>query len=125
MPVGEATLGRLFNLIGDPIDEGDPDSGFECGEPPLDAFFARHALRNDRRGLGRTFVLRRSQGDQGSLPPILGFYTLSMADLEATRVPAERAERTPTGWIDNTARPGDNAYPIPSTFGLPLTSRSA
>jgi F-type H+-transporting ATPase subunit beta len=24
VPVGEATLGRLFNLLGDPIDEGDP-----------------------------------------------------------------------------------------------------
>ncbi|NLO26796.1 MAG: F0F1 ATP synthase subunit beta, partial [Actinobacteria bacterium] len=24
VPVGQATLGRLFNLLGDPIDEGDP-----------------------------------------------------------------------------------------------------
>lgn len=24
VPVGEATLGRIFNVIGDPIDEGDP-----------------------------------------------------------------------------------------------------
>lgn len=51
--------------------------------------------------------------------------TKTREDGRPTRVPAERAERTPTGWIDNTARPGDNAYPIPSTFGLPLTSRSA
>jgi F-type H+/Na+-transporting ATPase subunit beta len=27
VPVGEATLGRLFNLLGDPIDEGDPVEG--------------------------------------------------------------------------------------------------
>ena len=76
-------------FVTEPIDKGDPESGFACGEPPLDAFFAKHALPNDRRGLGRTFVLRRGHGDHGDLPPILGFYTLSMADLEATRVPAE------------------------------------
>src|SRR5436190_12240258 len=27
VPVGEATLGRLFNLLGEPIDEGDPVEG--------------------------------------------------------------------------------------------------
>src|SRR5690242_4704449 len=27
VPVGEVTLGRIFNLLGDPIDEGEPVSG--------------------------------------------------------------------------------------------------
>jgi len=71
----------------EPIAEADPGSGFACGEPALDAFFSRHALPNDRRGLGRTFVLRRSPDDHAGLPPILGFYTLSMAALDAGRVP--------------------------------------
>src|ERR1700752_3082846 len=29
VPVGEATLGRIFNLLGEPIDEGDPVEGTE------------------------------------------------------------------------------------------------
>jgi len=87
-------------FVTEPIDRGDPESGFHCGEPPLDAFFAKHALPNDRRGLGRTFVLRRGRSEQDDLPPILGFYTLSMADLAATRVPAE-------------LRPGLPRYPVP------------
>jgi len=33
------------------IDEDHPKSGFSCGEPALDRFFASHALANDRRGL--------------------------------------------------------------------------
>jgi ribosomal protein S18 acetylase RimI-like enzyme len=74
-------------FITDPIEDGDPNSGFCCGEPALDAFFARHALGNHRRGLGRTFVLRRGDDLPATLPALLGFYTLSMADLEAARVP--------------------------------------
>jgi GNAT superfamily N-acetyltransferase len=60
----------------DSIRPEDPASGFHCGKHPLDDFFARHALDNDRQGLGKTYVLR--DGDA-----VLGFYTLSMADVEA------------------------------------------
>ena len=74
-------------FITEPIGDDDPGSGFSCGEPALDTFFARHALPNDRRGLGRTFVLRRPADRLESLPAVLGFYTISMADLEAARVP--------------------------------------
>jgi len=74
-------------FITEPIGDDDPGSGFSCGEPALDTFFARHALPNDRRGLGRTFVLRRRADRLESLPAVLGFYTISMADLEAARVP--------------------------------------
>jgi len=74
-------------FVTEPIGDDDPGSGFSCGEPALDTFFARHALPNDRRGLGRTFVLRRPADRLESLPAVLGFYTISMADLEAARVP--------------------------------------
>ena len=50
---------------------------------PLNDFLARHALGNDRRGLGKTFVLR-PPGDADDLPPVLGFYTLSMATLDSS-----------------------------------------
>jgi len=38
VPVGQATLGRLFNLLGEPIDEGDPLPA------DLERWFAAHAL---------------------------------------------------------------------------------
>jgi len=87
-------------FITDPIGAGDPSSGFSCGEPALDDFFARHALGNDARGLGRTFVLRRGDDLPSSLPAVLGFYTLSMADMEAALVP-------------ETLRAGLPRYPVP------------
>ena len=62
----------------------DPGSGFKCGEPALDAFFARHALRNDHDGIGNTFVLPGAGSPEE--PAVLGFYTLSMADMERGRI---------------------------------------
>ena len=65
------------------IGDDDPGKGFRCGQAALDDFFAKHALPNDRRGLGKTFVLRHAGGQ----PEILGFYTLSMADVEVDTLP--------------------------------------
>lgn len=69
----------------EPIAEGDDDTGFQCGEPALDTYFARHALANDRAGIGKTFVLRREPKAEDD-PPILGFYALSMATVRAKQV---------------------------------------
>lgn len=57
-------------------------AGFRCGVHALDDFFARHALTNDAAGIGRVFVLRRAPEDEGTLPGVLGFYTLSMGSAE-------------------------------------------
>ena len=69
--------------ITEPIVDEDPARGFRCGVQALDDFFAKHALPNDRRGLGKTFVLRAESGE----PAILGFYTLSMAAIEVAELP--------------------------------------
>ena len=69
--------------ITEPIADEDPAKGFRCGVQALDDFFAKHALPNDRRGLGKTFVLRAESGE----PTILGFYTLSMAGVEVANLP--------------------------------------
>jgi ribosomal protein S18 acetylase RimI-like enzyme len=87
-------------FITEPIGEADPGAGFACGEPALDAFFARFALPNDRRGLGRTFVIRKNAAADPTGPAVLGFYTISMADLEAGRVPPD-------------LRAGLPRYPVP------------
>lgn len=78
-----------------PIDEADVASGFSCGNHPLDDYFARHALANDRRGIGRAFVWRRAPSDPPELPSVLGFYTLSMAHAESAQVAAALEERLP------------------------------
>jgi GNAT superfamily N-acetyltransferase len=59
--------------------DDDPKSSFTCGQPKLDDFFLRHALENDRRGIGKTFVLG---APDDSLPRVRGFYTLSMAAMD-------------------------------------------
>jgi hypothetical protein len=54
------------------VDVEDAASGFRCGDAALDEFFARYACSNDGRGIGRTYVLRRSGGAAGELPRVLG-----------------------------------------------------
>lgn len=81
--------GRTFETRG--ILDADPACGFRCGEPALDEYFARFALPNDRRGVGKTFVLAAPDGEQ---PCVRGFYALSMAqvdrELAARLLPAKR-----------------------------------
>lgn len=77
------------------IGEEHLDSGFSCGEPALDRFFAMHALPNDRRGIGRTFVLERSTDDAATWPWVIGFHTLSMANAPARALPGETGAGLP------------------------------
>ncbi len=78
----------------DPICAADAEVEFDCGSPELNAFFARHAFENARRGIGKTFVLRRAGGEP-DLPLVVGFYTLSMASLEQTVLPRRLRENLP------------------------------
>ena len=75
-----------------PITEEDARSGFTCGEPALDAFFSRHAVGNDRQGIGTTFVLGGAADDE---PAVLGFYTLSMASVSADQIAPALQGRLP------------------------------
>lgn len=61
--------------------ESDAQADFTSGEKALDMFFAKHAYRNSRRGLGVTYVMPRGESHASSLPPVLGFYTISTADI--------------------------------------------
>lgn len=79
-----------------PITEADAASLFRCGKHPLDDYFARHAVANDRSGVSKAFVLpgRVEAGE----PEVLGYYTLSMALLgsaEASSVLKSRLPRYP------------------------------
>ena len=80
------------------IEAGDTRSGFRSGVHALDDYFTRHALVNDVAGVGRAYVLRRSDADDATLPEVLGFYTLSMAQIEskdAAEVLKKRLPRYP------------------------------
>jgi hypothetical protein len=77
------------------LEAQDTASGFHCGKHSLDDFFVRHALPNDRRGIGRTYVLRRSADDSVELPFVLGYYTLSMSLLASPLVAQVTKDRLP------------------------------
>jgi GNAT superfamily N-acetyltransferase len=77
------------------IEPADMSHGFTCGKHPLDDYFRRHALANDAAGIGRAYVLARTSNDESSLPPILGFYTLSMAVVSSGEVAPHLTGRLP------------------------------
>lgn len=78
-------------MIG-PISAEDAKAGFRSGVHPLDDYFKRHALTNDRAGISRCFVLRPEQAD---LPQVSGFYTLSMAAVQADALRPVLKDRLP------------------------------
>lgn len=75
-----------------PITAEDAKAGFRSGVHPLDDYLKRHAVTNDRAGISRCFVLRPEQAD---LPPVSGFYTLSMAAVQADALSAVLKDRLP------------------------------
>jgi hypothetical protein len=78
----------------DAFASGDGDSGFECGKAPLDEFFRKYAGQNQRRGVGRTWVLRRPS-DRPDLPAVIGFYTLALGSLAGEALPPAEAKHFP------------------------------
>lgn len=78
-----------------PIEPDDATSGFSCGTRALDDYFARHAVANDRAGVGRAYVLRRTDSDAATQPSVLGFYTLSMASAESAQISDALQQRLP------------------------------
>ncbi len=77
------------------IEAADAKSGFSCGTHALDDYFARHAVANDARGIGRAYVLRRSEDDSTELPAVLGYFTLSMAVAESALVAQASHQKLP------------------------------
>lgn len=77
------------------IEPEDVATDFSCGKHPLDDYFKRHALPNDRASIGRAYVLRRNDNDPPDLPRALGFYTLSMAVAESAQIANVLAAKLP------------------------------
>ena len=69
-------------------------SKFNCGSEELNTYLKRFAKKNDKLGIGRTFVLLESTH-------ALGFYTASMAQIEFKTLPKSSQGQLPK-------------YPIPA-----------
>jgi GNAT superfamily N-acetyltransferase len=81
------------------IERLNPDhdiANVDCGEPSLNSFLQKHALNNDRAGLGRTFVAV-DPGQKG----VLGYFTISTGSVTFDAVPDHVRKRLPR-------------YPIPT-----------
>ena len=71
-------------------------AGFDSGETMLDTFLRKHALNNDRAGLGRTFVAIENGQSQ-----VLGYFTVSTGSVTFDTIPDHSRKRLPR-------------YPIPT-----------
>jgi hypothetical protein len=87
------------------IEPDDARSGFSCGKHPLDDYFKRHAVANDRSGISRAYVLRRGGSVErtlritGLVPPSRAFIAkrttemgVEIADAAARLEHASRSE---------------------------------
>lgn len=73
-----------------PISDTKPSqlSKFDCGAEKLNTYLKRFAKKNDKLGIGRTYVLL----DKARA---LGFYTVSMAQIEFKALPRPTQEKLP------------------------------
>ena len=75
-----------------PLDTAVHDrSGFDCGIRALDEYLQRFADQHRRRGISAVYVLVESSAPE----LILGYYTLSAAEVDAGRLPEEDRKRLP------------------------------
>lgn len=77
------------------IEDADAASGFCCGKEPLDNYFARYAVKNDRADIGSTYVLRGKPENPSEPWHVLGFYTVSMAHADSSHLPPNLQKKLP------------------------------
>ena len=115
----------LTDLLCVPLTDEDDASDFDCGVPALNTYFHKRAVSNDRRGLGKTYVLHGSSAG----PSVLGFYTLSMADVETATLPRKHRACWSSGGsllaagmdhAEGTAEALASRCPLNSAIGLSM-----
>jgi GNAT superfamily N-acetyltransferase len=75
-----------------PLDPAVHDrQGFECGVPVLDEYLHRFAEQHRRRGISSVYVLT----DSAQPERILGYYTLSAAELDAQQISEAGRKKLP------------------------------
>jgi len=73
-----------------PLRETDDRVGFDCGREALNTWFFRHAWRNHRDGISRTYILESDQPGT-----IAGFVTLSVSAIERAYLPKRDQRNRP------------------------------
>lgn len=68
----------------EPVSKAHDRKGFDCGQPDLNDYLARHARQAHESGAAKTYVAI----DAGDGVTVLGFYTLSPAQVEFSLMPA-------------------------------------
>lgn len=63
-------------------------AAFACGEPVLDAWLRRHALRNERTGASRTYVVTESGN-------VVGYYALAAGSIRLIAAPGRIRRNMP------------------------------
>jgi GNAT superfamily N-acetyltransferase len=63
-----------------PLEHKHDVSGFDCGEPALNAYLQKYALVNQQNRSGRTYVAARGTG-------VVGYYTLAAGSVESNSAP--------------------------------------
>lgn len=77
----------------EPLGPGHDRAAFDSGEPALDDYLRKTARQHAGRGVARTFVLVTER----SPARILGFFTLTVCEVDALRLPAGMAKKYPRG----------------------------
>ncbi len=86
-----------MNLIIIPLDNKLNKESFDCGINPLNDYLKKYANQDQKRGISLTFVAINSELDK----QLLGYYSISMAQVEIDSLPEENRKKLPR-------------YPIPA-----------
>lgn len=82
-------MGKINNLSSpEPIAEYHQSETFSSGEPTLDDWLKRRALKNDRNNASRTFVVHQNN-------KIVGYYCLATGSVEINNVPSKIKRNMP------------------------------
>lgn len=75
-----------------PLSDGHDRKGFDCGNAELNSWFAQVARQHKEKGVSSTFVAVTDEASS----EVLGFYSISLAELVNADLPAQYRKRLPT-----------------------------
>lgn len=73
-----------------PLEPGDALEGFDCGRPPMNDWFCRHAKRNQEASVSRTTVFTDDKSGR-----IVGYVTLAAGQIEREYLPKAARRNRP------------------------------
>ena len=77
----------------EPLGSSHDRTGFDCGVPALNRYLRETARQHIAKGIAKTFVL--VEDTDGTLKPVLGFFTMSLCQVLASAIPPKWAKRLP------------------------------